>query len=382
MKKLLVINTKYKIFGGEDSNILQEMLLLEKKIDVEYLEFDNSKKLNFIDLFAFLFLSNFTSNKKVKLKLKEFKPDYVYVHNTWFMANLGIFKVLKKENIKPIIKLHNFRFLCTNTFRSTEHLRNQKFCSMCGFKQNNLGFNMYFENSFFKSFFAIYYGKKYFKILQQHPFRILVLNNFYKKTMVQEGFDGEKINISYNPLNIEFKNNYLEDGNYVVYAGLVNYQKGVMDLIKAWVKSKTDLNLYVIGNQSININDLKKISNSKIKFIDHIENTEVIEYIKNSKAVITATRMYEGQPRLLTEASKLGVPSIYPSFGGMDEYFPLDYQLSYNQYDENALISKILLLRDNLLLRKESKNVYEHINHLLDEDIILKNFTKILQNNE
>lgn len=241
---------------------------------------------------------------------------------------------------------------------------------------------MYFENSFFKSFFAIYYGKKYFKILQQHPFRILVLNNFYKKTMVQEGFDGEKINISYNPLNIEFKNNYLEDGNYVVYAGLVNYQKGVLDLIKAWVKSKTDLNLYVIGNQSININDLKKISNSKIKFIDHIENTEVIEYIKNSKAVITATRMYEGQPRLLTEASKLGVPSIYPSFGGMDEYFPLDYQLSYNQYDENALISKILLLRDNLLLRKESKNVYEHINHLLDEEMILKNFTKILQNNE
>ena len=96
------------------------------------------------------------SNKKVKLKLKEFKPDYVYVHNTWFMANLGIFKVLKKENIKPIIKLHNFRFLCTNTFRSTKHLRNQKFCSMCGFKQNNLGFNMLLTDvvKFFSSLYT------------------------------------------------------------------------------------------------------------------------------------------------------------------------------------------------------------------------------------
>ncbi len=49
-----------------------------------------------------------------------------------------------------------------------------------------------------------------------------------------------------------------------------------------------------------------------------------ISQIKNARAVITATKMFEGQPRLLCEASSLGIPSIYPSFGGMDDFFPDD----------------------------------------------------------
>ena len=44
MKKVLVINNKYKIKGGEDSNIIDEINLLKNKYTVEFLEFDNSKK--------------------------------------------------------------------------------------------------------------------------------------------------------------------------------------------------------------------------------------------------------------------------------------------------------------------------------------------------
>ena len=33
--------------------------------------------------------------------------------------------------------------------------------------------------------------------------------------------------------------------------------------------------------------------------------------------------MYEGQPRIFSEASVL-IPTIYPSFGGMDEFFLKD----------------------------------------------------------
>ena len=62
MKKILIINTKYKIFGGEDSNILQEVDLLKKHFDVEYIQYDNSTRLTFSDLFAFFTLRNVTSN--------------------------------------------------------------------------------------------------------------------------------------------------------------------------------------------------------------------------------------------------------------------------------------------------------------------------------
>ena len=64
--------------------------------------------------------------------------------------------------------------------------------------------------------------------------------------------------------------------------------------------------------------------------------------------------MFEGQPRLISEASAYGIPSIYPSFGGL-EYFPDDYKLSFKQFDYPDLI-KILLLQHKKLLNEESKN--------------------------
>ena len=61
-----------------------------------------------------------------------------------------------------------------------------------------------------------------------------------------------------------------------------------------------------------------KFSYHNISFYDEVDNDIVLEKkIKRSRAVMTATKMYEGQPRLLSEASIHGVPSIYPNFGSM-----------------------------------------------------------------
>ena len=43
MKKILLLNTKYREFGGEDSNMDEKNFY--QRLCVEYLEFDNSDKL-------------------------------------------------------------------------------------------------------------------------------------------------------------------------------------------------------------------------------------------------------------------------------------------------------------------------------------------------
>ena len=92
MKKVLVINTRYKQYGGEDSNFVEEIKFLKKFYDVEYLNFDNSEKLNIFDIVGFFTLSNSSTNKSLKFKLNSFKPDTVYVHNTWFKA-ISVFSI-------------------------------------------------------------------------------------------------------------------------------------------------------------------------------------------------------------------------------------------------------------------------------------------------
>ena len=178
-QKILVINTKYRVFGGEDANIVDELQFLKKYFVVDYLEYKNSDKITFSDIIGFLTLSNPTSNRKLKSKINSFNPDIVYIHNTWFKAGLGIYRLLKKENIKTIQKIHNYRFDCSRYLLSKNHLSNQIQCPACGIKKDNLGiYNRYFSESFLKSLFVNFYSKKYFKILKSFPLKLIVLSNF------------------------------------------------------------------------------------------------------------------------------------------------------------------------------------------------------------
>ena len=74
MKKILVINNLYREYGGEDANIVDEIKFLNKYYD-EYLEYDNSGKIDIFDVFGFTNNTNFKSNRKLLDILNRFKPD-------------------------------------------------------------------------------------------------------------------------------------------------------------------------------------------------------------------------------------------------------------------------------------------------------------------
>ena len=378
MKKILVVNTKYKTFGGEDSNIIDELAYLKNFFNVDYLEFDNGESLKVFDYLSLIFRSNLKSNKLLIDKLNKFNPDVVYVHNTWFKANLGIFRVLQDTRKPTILKIHNFRFDCTKTFLLRKHLNGHTHCPKCGLSEKKgKFFNKYFPESLIKSLIVNWYGRKYFNILQNSTIKIFVLNKFYKDYLENLGVSESRIFISKNPINIE-NNNYDSDSNYITYAGSLTSEKGISELLFAWKESNIKLNLLIIGTGKIDLKLKKTYSSKNIKFMGSLNHEEVLNYIKKSRAVITATKMYEGQPRLLCEASSFGVPSIYPSFGGMDEYFPPKYDFSFKQFDSSDLQSKIKKLNDKKLLKNESSRVYFHLNKTLDQSKIFESFEKVL----
>ena len=384
MKKILLLNTKYREFGGEDSNILDEKNFLSRDYDVEYLEFDNSDKLKISDYVSFFTNKNKQSNKKLIDKIKTFNPDIVYVHNTWFKANLGIFKILQDLNIETILKIHNFRFSCTSSYRSKSHLKDDEYCRKCGFSGTKVFFNKYYKSSYLKSFFIIRYGKKYKKIIKNFDLKILVMTDFQKKYLIENGLSSKKIFLYENPLNNLNKttNLYNKNSHYVVYAGRISDEKGVKELISSWKKSNIkNLNLKIIGQGESLQKLIESHQNENIEFLGKLENNEALKVIQNSRAVVTATKMYEGQPRLLCEASSMGIPSIFPNFGGMVEFFPDDYELKFDQYNYLDLQNKLNMLDNQNLLKALSVEVKSFINLKLSDEKLL-NIFKSLQLNE
>ena len=235
MQKILVIHNKYRNIGGEDIAVENEVAMLNEYYDVKVLYFDN-KIDNFISqISSFLTSSNKKSNLILEEELRLFKPDFAYVHNTWFKASIGIFKILDDHNIRTILKLHNFRYYCTKSFFTKKHLNNLKSCNACGLSKNELGIvNKYFQESYLKSFFENNYGRKYFEIIKMKNIKILVLTKFHKLFMEELGIASEKIKIFPNYLNIENEKDNQSKKDYIVYAGRISKEKGVEEVINAF----------------------------------------------------------------------------------------------------------------------------------------------------
>ena len=249
---------------------------------------------------------------------------------------------------------------------------------MCGYSSKGI-FNKYFKESYLKSVAVNLYGSRYIKILQSKPSKILVLNNFHKNHLVNNHIDDKKVEILHNPIVNKNQNIYDVNSDYVVYSGRITDEKGVINLLESWVSANLKNLTFIVLGDGPDLAELKfKFGKySSIKFLGNIDNKKAIQLIKQSRANLTATKMYEGQPRIFSEASQFGVPTIYPSFGGMDEFFPQGYPLKFNQFDYSDLNSKILELNNSKLLLKCSDEVFNFSNSILGKEKYIKRFTSI-----
>ena len=378
MKKILVIHTKYRNVGGEDIAVRNEIEFLKKEFNVETIFFNNKIDSYFKQLFYFIMNKNYESIKTVKEKIKIFEPDIIYVHNTWFKASAGIFDLLKNQNIKVLIKLHNFRYRCTNSYMSKIHFKGKTFCECCGLSSNEIGiFNKYFKESFLKSFLVIRYGKKFYKLMSDEKFKLLVLTSFHKE-YIESNDISKNVEIFRNYINSNIQNTS-EYENYFVYAGRISKEKGVLELIESFLAADLkDMQLKIIGDGPA-LNTLKnKFKHKNVLFLGKLSNFETIEEINNSVGVVTTTKLLEGQPTLLCEASILKKPSIFPKTGGIHEFFPEDYELSYKQFDYQDLISKFKVFSDKENAIRIGNENYKYIKNLLDERSLLDDLTKII----
>lgn len=379
MKKILVIHNTYRNIGGEDIAVTNEIKLLERQYDVHTLYFSN-KEVNFLSqILSFLLNKDTQSMKKLTDTINSFNPDLAYVHNTWFRASLGVFKILKSKNIKTIVKLHNFRYDCTKGYFIQCNKEKGQICRKCGREKFKFQiFNKYFTESYLKSFLVNRYGKKYFKILKKDIDRVLVLTKFHKNYLINLGFKEEKINVFQNYIQIEKDLSNVSE-NYIVYAGRVSHEKGIATLIEAFLASNLkDTKLKIVGDGPYLNESMNKYNTNLIEFCGQKSNYETLEIIKKSKAVITATKLFEGQPTLLCEASSFGVPSIFPDTGGISEFFPSNYELMYDRNEIRNLTEKINLLENNEYIEDLGIKNKEYLKSNLNEDRLIDIFNKII----
>ena len=381
MKKILIIHTKYRESGGEDTAVLNELDILSKSYEVKSLIFENKINNILMDIFAFITSRNVSSKYKLKKTIQSFSPDIIYVHNTWFKASIAVLKLINNSVIPSYIKIHNYRYICANSFFASKHLNNHDYCVFCGFtKKKYQIFNKFYEDSYLKSIFVIIYGIQYHNHLKSTDSKLLVLTNFHKQLLVERINPKKNPSILKNCISENLGNSQVKKIDQIIYAGRISKEKGIEELIKSFLSVfDNDVKLKIIGEGPILNEMISKFSQKNIEFTGYQNNSIVLKEISNSIASIMTTNLVEGQPMLLTECIKLGTPIIVPNVGGIREFLPNDYELLYEYKNNKSLIDKLELIKNHTKLNEIEEILKRfYIDHLSQEEY-LKRFSDIIK---
>ena len=74
----------------------------------------------------------------------------------------------------------------------------------------------------------------------------------------------------------------------------------------------------------------------------------------------------------------MGIPSIFPKTGGVSEYFPKDYKLSFNQFDYDDLKEKLELINKQETIVQIGKENLDFISTYLNKEKLLNQFERVL----
>ena len=379
-EKILVIHTQYRDKGGEDIAVDEEIKFLRKFYDVDTLFFSNKFDKKFFQVLFLLLNYNFISSKKLNKKINTFKPDICYVHNTWFEGSTSIIRFLQKKGIRTIIKVHNSRINCCNSYLVKNHIDREQFCNGCGQSRKKYQiFNKIFSNSYLKSFLVVRHTKKLLSYIISYKITVLALGEFQKKQMIQIGLDPKNIHIFHNYIKHQRIQKEKDIIDYFVYAGRVSAEKGVKELIEVFLECKFEnLKLYIVGDGP-QLNELKNYFNlPNIYFFGSKNREDTLKIIRSSKGVLTFTKMHEGQPTVLCEASMLSVPSVFPKAGSISSFFPPNYPYVFEQGNKNDFKKKLIEFNDNKNLSDLALNNKDFILGLLKEETLYKKFKKIV----
>ncbi len=406
---ILQINNFYYKRGGSEAHFLGLIKLLEsnghnvivfstkneKTLESKYSKYfpkysDLSQKMNFIKKInrMFSFFINFKALKNLRKLIKENKIDIAHIHNIYHHLTPAILKILKKNNIKIAMTLHDYKVICPNY----KLFNRGKTCEEC---KNKKYFNCYknscIENSRAKSLLGTL--EMYFQRIF-YPYSKLVdvfiaPSEFMKNELLKFDFENKNIEVLHNFVNINTENKEPETGDYFLYFGRLAKEKGLKEFIEILSEIKSGFKFLIAGSGPEETNLKNLVNNfgleSKIQFLGNFgddRQDELKKLINNSKFIVIPNIWYENCSIAILETMTIGKAILASNLGGNAELVEDgNTGILFDISNKKETIDKINeILYNQELAINMGKNAKIKANNEFNKEIYYKKLIEIYQN--
>jgi len=340
--KVLMINKYFYRRGGAETVFLLERSCLRNN-NIEVVDFSMEHPLNLPSPHAGYFVSNtdynkFRSNPGISFKnkistalkliyniearrrlntiLEKERPNIAHLHNIYHQISPSIIGVLKKNKVKTIMTLHDYKLICP-TYVMID--RNNVICDRCkGGRFYQAAVHRCMDGSLAHSsvlsmeaylhrWLRSYDGIDLYITPSRFLADLMSKNHVIRKPMfvLPNGVEPEEIR------PVESRD------SHILFFGRVSREKGVETLIQAYESLDGKIPLKIAGDGPLL--DRLKSKYKNVDFLGYQEKASIRKLIRDAAFVVVPSEWFENFPMAVLEAMSSGKPVIGSDIGGIPE---------------------------------------------------------------
>ena len=317
--KILIIHNNYSQKGGEEAVVAFQKRILEDnghQVQLYIRDYNEMKHWRFGRVSGmFSALYNPASIRDLKKIIQIFQPEVAILHNLFPVISPTIIPFLRKNKIRTIQILHNYRLLCPiGTFYTNGQICEK--CTVRGREWNclrNRCNDGFFQSLSFTIRSFVARKRNYFGSVD----RFVALSDFQKNKLVENGFDASRIAVIPNSLFSTVKIEPDEEKrDFIGFAGRLTPEKGIFDFIEL-ARLMPDYEFRAAGKQTAILENVDIPHN--LKFEGFLDSFQLRNFYRHTKIIVFPSRWYEGFPMTLLEAFSSKTPVITYNLSVMPE---------------------------------------------------------------
>ena len=410
--KIILVNYRYFITGGPERYLFNVKALLEKnghkvipfsvkhnmnlpcdfekyfvsplgKGDVTY--FSDSNKTSFQEIrkfFSRMFYS-FEARRKFKRLILDVKPDIVYVLHYQNKLSPSFIGVARKYNLPVVQRISDFGHICANQLFYNYKLNS--ICELClnGNKFNAIKYRCVYDSAIYS--FVKVLALKFHELLgitkQINAF--VVPSKFTISKLIAYGIPESKLFhiptfYSISGSGGEAINSKINYGDFALYVGRIEEEKGILTLVKAF--ENTNMTLKIIGYSSrdydLKVKEYLSGKDHKIEFLGKLSFDGVKDFLSECAFTICSSECYDNFPNSVIESFAFQKAVICTDIGSLKEMVKHNITgLVYEPFNHIQLREHCSYLFGNI---NESKRMGRAGRKLIETELSENNHYRVL----
>jgi glycosyltransferase involved in cell wall biosynthesis len=314
--RVLIAHSFYRLPGGEDRYVSQQVPLLARRHDVELLSRHNTDLGGGIATAARMTMSR-REQRRVEVALDRFSPDVVHLHNAYPSLGPAVHLAAHRRRVPLVMTVHNFRLRCPNGYMFTEGAP----CRRCegGMYAHAVLHRCFPSRSQSATYASALWLHRFVLRLQDKVDLFVTPSEFVGRRVVEWGIPEARVMVVRN--FTAFALGRAAPGDYGLYLGRLSGEKGVDVLLRA-LREAGDPPFRVVGDGPLK-EPLARLARDlglrRVQFTGQVPGDDVPGLLRSARLLALPSVWDENAPIAALEAMTAGRPLVVTRTGGLPE---------------------------------------------------------------